>query len=516
MNMNKNMRSACIYARVSTVEQEKEGFSIQAQLKMLRTYAKKHRFNTVHEYIDSETARSTGRTGFNDMLAYMGKHEECKIILVEKTDRLTRNMADYIAIDIEKSGIEIHLVREGHIMNRNSSPSDHFMQDIGIAQAAYLSRNISSEARKGMRAKAEAGLYPSFAPLGYMNTENETGVKIIIQDPVTAPIIKQMFQLYREGNTSVKDISAKLYSLGLRTKRGNKVSTSTIHKMLRNPIYRGKFMWNRIEYNGKHEPIVKSSLWFAVQDMLGERSVIKQKKYHDFPYTGLMKCGICDCSITAERKKNKYNYYHCTGHRGWHHGEPSVREVKLDMQFSAFLRNLELDEGIVPLLIEWLEKDTRDERKALIETRMRLTSQRNRLEKRSEVLYNDRLDGRITVIRYDQKDAEIRRELELVEENLSELEASAMLNPLTKVKGILELNQSAGRLFVTAPNDEKKAFLENLLSNCILEHGSIKPELRYPFDILHDTNAKWKGSGAKITDISALHSFWHPKPNSNK
>ena len=515
MNMGKNMHRACIYARVSTVEQEKEGFSIQAQLKMLRTYAKKHRFNVDHEYVDSETARSTGRTGFNTMLAYMGKHDECSVILVEKTDRLTRNMADYLEIDIEKTGIEIHFVREGKVMSRNSSPSDHFIQDIEIAQAAYLSRNISSEARKGMKAKAEAGLYPSKAPLGYMNTENENGVKIIVPDPVNAPLIKQMFQVYAEGSTSISEITSKLYFLGLRSKRGNKVSKSTAHHMLKNPVYRGKFIWNGIEYEGKHESIVSSSLWFSVQDILGERSVEKPKQFHEFAYTGFMKCGICGCSITAERKKGKYSYYHCTGHKGWHHGEPSVREVKLDMQFSALLQKLKIDEGIVPLLLEWLEKDTRDERKTLTETRARLASQRERLRKRSEVLYDDRLDGRITLTRFDLKDAENRREIELIDEKLSTIEASSMLDPLTRAKGILELNQSAGRLFVDAPNAEKKPFLENLLSNCTLSSGSIKPELQYPFDILHDTNAAWKASGAVITDISAVRSCWYPEQDSN-
>ncbi|MCK5036617.1 MAG: recombinase family protein [Candidatus Sabulitectum sp.] len=515
MNTGRNMRHACIYARVSTVEQEKEGFSIPAQLKMLRSYAKKHGFNIVHEYVDSETARSTGRTGFNTMLAYMGKHTECNVILVEKTDRLTRNMADYLEIDIEKSGIEIHFVREGKVMSRNSSPSDHFIQDIEIAQAAYLSRNISSEARKGMKAKAEAGLYPSFAPLGYLNTDNENGVKIIIPDPVNAPLVTQMFQIYAEGNTSIKEIASKLYSLGLRTKKGNRVSNSTIHKMLRNPVYRGKFLWNGIEYDGKHESIVTSSLWFAVQDMLGERSVEKPKQYHEFAYTGFMKCGICGCAITAERKKNKYSYYHCTGHKGWHHGEPSIREVKLDLQFSAFLRKLRIEEGIIPLLLEWLEKDTRDERKTLKEILTRFTSQRKRLQSRSEVLYDDRLDGRITLTRFDLKDAENRREIELIDEKLASLEASAILDPLTRAKGILELNQSAGRLFVKAPNAEKKPFLENLLSNCTLESGSIKPELQYPFDLLQDTNIAWKASGAVSSDISAVRSFWHPKPNSN-
>lgn len=509
------MRHACIYARVSTVEQEKEGFSIQAQLKMLRSYAAQHGFTVVHEYIDTETARSTGRTGFNTMLSYIDKHSECNVILVEKTDRLTRNMADYLALDIEKTGIEIHFVREGKVMSRDSSPTDHFMQDIEIAQAAYLSRNISAEAKKGMKAKAEAGLYPSVAPLGYINTVNASGVKIIVPDPVNAPLVKHMYERYAEGNVSISTIASELFSIGLRSKKGNKVSNSNIHMMLRNPVYRGKFLWNSIEYDGKHKPIVSASLWFNVHDMLGERSVEKRKQSYVFAYTGLMKCGHCGCAITAERKKSKYTYYHCTGHKGWHHGEPSVREVKLDLQFSAFLRTLRIDEGIIDLLIEWLEAETIDERKTLEEARVRLASQRERLQRRSEVLYDDRLDGRITVIRFDQKDAEIRRELDVINEKLSFLEASAIHDPLSTARGILELNQSAGRLFVKAPNNEKKPFLENLLSNCILNEGTIKPSLQYPFDLLYNTNIAWKSSGAVSSDISAVHSVWYPKQDSN-
>jgi site-specific DNA recombinase len=266
-------RDACIYARVSTTEQEKEGFSIPAQLKMLREYAVKHDFSIAQEYCDSETARTTGRTGFTAMLAYMGEHSECHVILVEKTDRLTRNMKDYIALDVEKSGIEIHFVRDGKIMSRESSPSDHFIQDIEIAQAAYISRNISSEAKKGMRAKAEAGFYPSFAPLGYMNVTGANGVKIIQPDSAVAPLIIQMFEKYAIGGISIRELASDLHRNGLLTRKGKRLSTSTVHKMLSYPIYRGKFLWNGIEYTGNHEPLISSSLWYSVQDMLGERSV---------------------------------------------------------------------------------------------------------------------------------------------------------------------------------------------------------------------------------------------------
>lgn len=60
------------------------------------------------------------------MLVLLGKKNGCNIILVEKTDRLTRNMTDYLALDIEKTGLEIHFVREGKVMSRHSSPTEFF------------------------------------------------------------------------------------------------------------------------------------------------------------------------------------------------------------------------------------------------------------------------------------------------------------------------------------------------------------------------------------------------------
>lgn len=266
--------------------------------------------------------------------------------------------------------------------------------------------------------------------------------------------------------------------------------------MLGNPIYKGKFIWNGIEYEGKHEPLVSCSLWYSVQDSCEKRCVEKPKQTAEFAYTGLMKCGNCGCAITAERKKDKYNYYHCTGHKGWHYKEPVVREEKLEAQFSSLLKGLEIEEGIARIILEWLEAETRDERKTLEETRERLAAQRRSLQRRSEVLYDDRLDGRITVTRFDEKDAEIRRELELVEEKLDSLEVSSPVDPLESARGILELSQNAHRLFVKAPADEKKQFLQNMLSNCTLQAGSISPVLRQPFDMLYDTNSVWKASGA--------------------
>ena len=54
-------KQAVIYARVSSKEQEKEGFSIPAQLKLLKEYAFKNGFKIEREFVDIETAKTTGR-----------------------------------------------------------------------------------------------------------------------------------------------------------------------------------------------------------------------------------------------------------------------------------------------------------------------------------------------------------------------------------------------------------------------------------------------------------------------
>jgi DNA invertase Pin-like site-specific DNA recombinase len=78
-----------LYARVSSKDQEKEGFSIPAQLRLLRDYAASKGFAIAHEFTDVETAKESGRTNFGHMLAYLKKHPgACRTILVEKTDRL--------------------------------------------------------------------------------------------------------------------------------------------------------------------------------------------------------------------------------------------------------------------------------------------------------------------------------------------------------------------------------------------------------------------------------------------
>jgi DNA invertase Pin-like site-specific DNA recombinase len=104
---NPARKQAVIYARVSSKEQEKEGFSIPAQLKLLKEYAAANGFAVIQEYIDIETAKQTGRAAFGEMVAYLKAHASVRVMLVEKTDRLYRNLKDWVTVD--ELDVEMHI-----------------------------------------------------------------------------------------------------------------------------------------------------------------------------------------------------------------------------------------------------------------------------------------------------------------------------------------------------------------------------------------------------------------------
>ena len=141
-----------LYARVSSKEQEKEGFSIPAQLELLRNYATKNSMIILKEFEDVETAKCQGRTNFNEMLKYIKNSKECNTILVEKTDRLYRNIPDYATVD--DLGIDIHFVKENTIISQNSHSSEKFMQGIKVLMARQYIQNLGEEVTKGLTQKA--------------------------------------------------------------------------------------------------------------------------------------------------------------------------------------------------------------------------------------------------------------------------------------------------------------------------------------------------------------------------
>jgi DNA invertase Pin-like site-specific DNA recombinase len=165
-----------------------------AQLKLLKEYAAANDLSVAQEYVDVETAKQTGRAAFGEMVDYLKAHPSVRVLLVEKTDRLYRNLKDWVTVDDLE--VEVHFPKEGVVQSRDSRSSEKFMHGIKVLMAKNYIDNLSEEARKGMQEKAEQGIWPTVAPLGYRNIVGADGKKIIEPDPESAPIISRIFEWY--------------------------------------------------------------------------------------------------------------------------------------------------------------------------------------------------------------------------------------------------------------------------------------------------------------------------------
>src|SRR5580700_183971 len=485
-------KQAVIYARVSSKEQEKEGFSIPAQLKLLKEYASTNGFTVAQEYVDVETAKQTGRTAFGEMIDYLKKHPSIRVMLVEKTDRLYRNLKDWVTVD--ELDVEIHFPKEGVVLSRESRSSEKFMHGIKVLMAKNCIDNLSEEARKGMQEKAEQGIWPTVAPLVYRNITGPDGKKVIATDPDVAPIISKLFEFYATVLYSLKEVAQKARDACFIYRRtGAKVPVSTVHTILRNRLYTGWFEWNGKLIQGKHEALVPVELWERVQGVLDGRFASKAKRgRHDFAFSGLIACHACGCAVVGEIEKQRYVYYHCTGYADKRQGNPAscrrkhVREEALEARFTELLGRLRFDDQVLEWVHDALHASHADERRENEEAIKRHQAEYKRLNDRIHAMYVDKLDGLVDTAFYDRMSNRWREEQNRCQREI-ERHQNADKSYLEEGVALLDLARNAQKLFAKQEPHEKRRLLNFVLSNCTWEDGEVVTTFRQPFDMLAET-----------------------------
>ena len=509
---NSGRREAVLYARVSSKEQEREGYSILAQLKLLREYAAQQSFEVMREFVDVETAKASGRCEFGKMMSYLSESRDCRIVLAEKTDRLYRNVTDWGQLD--ELGAELHLPKENFVYSPDSKSAEKFMHGIRVLMAKNFVDNLAEETSKGMRQKASEGLWPSYAPYGYSNAE-ENGRRVIVPDLKIAPIIAKVFEWFATGEYSLRDVAAMAYDAGLRSRaKGSRVPKSSVHRFLTNPLYYGSFWWDGEFFEGRYRAIVSKELWDRAQVVLDSRSARgRRRRKHRFAFSGLVRCGHCGCLLVGEIKKKKYIYYHCTGAKGNCHG-PYVREEALEAALSSFLSPLKLDKETVDWITRALKESQADERRFHDEAITRLQGIYRRLQDRLDGVYVDKLDGTVDEEFFKRMSAQWRAEQNDVTLELGKYERASRSYIETGAR-ILELAERAQELFVTQTPVEKRRLLGFLLSNCTWKNRTLSVEYRQPFDMLAVAATEHQQKKAAGTLPSDLSEIWYPRQDSN-
>ncbi|MCL5875352.1 MAG: recombinase family protein [Candidatus Dependentiae bacterium] len=471
------MQQAVIYTRVSSRDQETEGFSIPAQLKALNEYALKHGYSVAREFTDVETAKRAGRTQFTKMLAFLEQNPSVRFILVEKTDRLLRNIADYALIDrlIEYSNITIHLIKENVVLGKDSRSNEKFIFGIKALMAKNYVDNLSEEVRKGMIEKASQGTFPSHAPFGYINARDGDR-KIIAIDKKAAPFVKKMFEFYATGTYSLKTLRKKMLDEGLIYRSGKNFHVSTLETILKNEFYTGIFYWRGKRYeNASHEAIISKALYHQVQDTLLHPKKDKSKKGL-FTYTNLIRCGVCGCKLTAEIKKGKYIYYHCTGQKGYCM-QSYLRQEQIDLHFEQLLAAIQVNPSSQEIILKGLRDSMQDK----IEYHNHLASQFEQqiklLQNRIDQAYLDKLDGKITELFWQEKTKKWVAEKDTLYIKLLALQ-KADTHYLESVSLAIELANKASNMFKDQGNEGKKRLINLLIGNCTYKDGKIDSPLK--------------------------------------
>ena len=500
---------AVLYARVSSKEQEKEGYSIPAQQRLLREYAQEHDLRIVEEFVDVETAKKAGRAAFGEMLAFLGQDRDCRIVLVEKTDRLYRNFKDWVLLD--ELDLQIHLVKQGSIASKGSRSSDKFFYAIQVVMAKNYIDNLAEETSKGMLEKAKQGIWPSRAPLGYVNVTDGSGRKCIEPDPEIAPIIRHLYERYSTGKHSIQDLTREARESGFAyRKSGGSVPRSQVHKILRNRIYSGDFDWNGKTYKGTFEPIVTKELWDRVQHVMDKRSrSAPTRSEHPFAFSGLVSCGYCGRLLVGERKKEKYVYYHCAGPNRTC-PEPYVREEALEAHFAEALRALAFDEEVAEWIVDALRQSHEDEKRHHDAAVARLQGEYKRLQNRLDAMYVDKLDGVVDAAFYENKCAEWQEEQDKILGRIEDHQA-ANRSYLEEGGKLLDLARRAGELFEAQEVREKRRLLEFVLSNSVWKGGKLSVEYRQPFDLLAVTTARQPELQVAGSTQEAVSEKWLPE-----
>ena len=500
---------AVLRARVSTKEQENEGYSIQAQCSLLRDYAAGRGIVIVEEFVDAESSKIGDADGFTRMIEYLNKHPRCRTILVEKTDRLYRNPKDWVTIDT--LGVEVHFVKENEIISADSRSSQKFIHGMKVLMAKNYLDNLSEETLKGMTEKARSGFYPSYAPVGYRNAEGPGARRILVTDADASPVITELFTRFSTGTYSIRSLVKELNQEGFSLS-GNRLRSSVVHQILRKRLYMGDFDWNGVTYQGNHEPLVTAACWQRVQDLLDTRAQTKTRKVkHDFAFTGVVRCGHCGCLMVGELKKSRYVYYHCTGNRG-KCPEPYTRQEVLTTQFAAVLRELVIPQPVLDWLGDAVLESDRTEQAARQQSVLRLQAQHARIESRIRAMYLDKLDGIVAQDFYDQKTAEWRKEQQDLQRKIRDIQRAAPA-PIDQAVDVIRVTSRASELFLEQTFSEQRRLLQLMIESATWRDGALRTTLFEPFEILRHSNHESRRKENENCGAGRDLEVWLPKTN---
>lgn len=326
---------AVVYVRVSTEEQAKRGYSMEAQEEACRKKAAELGATMVEVYKDEGyTGEILERPGLQAALAAA---KSASFFIAYDPDRLSRKLAHQLLLveTVEKAGCRLEFVT----MDWQDTPEGRLFYSLRGAIAEYEREKIKARSSFGKLAKARRGLLTHDPrTYGYRYAAGRLEV-----DETQAEVYWRMVSMALAGE-SPEGISAALNREGIPGPRGSKWYRATVRRILRNPTYTGTLYLHRYnaegvkaarqrgekatpkvrprdEWIGVQVPVlVDPCRWAELQEALASNKKGRRgKRVHHYLLSGLVTCGVCGASMVGRcgysRTKKVYRYYACSNAR---------------------------------------------------------------------------------------------------------------------------------------------------------------------------------------------------------
>lgn len=480
-----------VWARVSTREQ-KEGYSIDAQLRAMRDRAQTNGWKIVREFVVAESAkRGSERLVFNEMFGWVtanAKREKIKTIFSHKLDRVCRNMRDAVRLQELEDVCGVQLAFVDNEFGPGAAGALSF--NVMAAVAQYYSDNLRSEVLKGMDEKVRQGWPTGLAPFGYLNVDDPN--EPVIPHPEKGFTVSRIFELYSTGGFTFQSLADRLEEEGHTFRKSQvRFNRTALSYILKNRFYIGELRRNGQVFEGKYRRLVERATLDTCQNILRGKNRRIGAPEHAFA-GGLFRCAYCGQSITGERIRRKlrsggvreHQYYHCANnHPGADH--PRVRWKSVDLEKAVIddLARLRLPS---PQIASWfraalqaaLSDVTTYQRRQVTS----LERKRSELAKMQDRLLNDYLGGTIEEDVYRSKSNELKAQAKMVEDALSHV-GSTDSSQTELAVSLFDWSQKAADIWHGSNSAARREILDSVCLNRTLSDVSLVTTKRKPFDI---------------------------------
>lgn len=284
------------YVRVSTDKQREEGFSIDIQKERLTGYTHSmfppEQYDVEYrEYVDDGySGGSLDRPRMNELIEDV-KNGQITHVVVVKLDRLSRSQKDtlYLIEDVFLPH-NVAFISMGESFN-TATPFGRAVVGILSVFAQLERENIYERTRSGMQKRVELGYWPGGGriPFGY-DYDREQGILIPNQDAET---VRRIYDLYIQG-----------YAMQTIANMCGLKYDKLVQNILARKSNTGVIVYNGIEYQGRHEPIISPETYQKASLAMLERAGQKFTSATEHLLTGLLRCGKCGARMRYQKWGN--------------------------------------------------------------------------------------------------------------------------------------------------------------------------------------------------------------------